>query len=272
MTLPFSAITLIGHSGIGKTTLSNMLGKSGWYHYSGDYRIATRYLNEAINDWLTALAAQVPDLQSLIARDVVRVQGKVGIEQLAVLSAYISKVGKQGLPFAEFCARQRAFAEAEKRAMYDIERFMQIANKRLGLPYFINDAGGSLGEYIDDTALMQFLFSRTLLVYLHAEEDLQSELEARAARYPKPICYDPDFLAKMVSEYGQQIGEKNPDWFDSNDFLAYVGPKMLRHRRARYMALAERYGVLLPVRKVWACQDGTAFLSLLEQAYQEQRG
>ena len=53
---PISRITLMGTSGVGKTTLATMLASAGWFHYSGDYRIATRYLNEPISDWLTELA------------------------------------------------------------------------------------------------------------------------------------------------------------------------------------------------------------------------
>ena len=45
----------MGTSGVGKTTLATMLAAAGWFHYSGDYRIATRYLNEPISDWLTEL-------------------------------------------------------------------------------------------------------------------------------------------------------------------------------------------------------------------------
>ena len=37
-------ITLLGMSGVGKTTLANKLPKQNWFHYSGDYRIGTKYL------------------------------------------------------------------------------------------------------------------------------------------------------------------------------------------------------------------------------------
>ena len=47
---PNKAITLLGMSGVGKTTLANKLPKSKWFHYSGDYRIGTKYLAEPILD------------------------------------------------------------------------------------------------------------------------------------------------------------------------------------------------------------------------------
>ena len=45
-------ITLLGMSGVGKTYISSMLRSHGWFHYSGDYRIGTRYLDEAILDMI----------------------------------------------------------------------------------------------------------------------------------------------------------------------------------------------------------------------------
>ena len=44
-------ISLFGMSGVGKTFSSNILRKSlDWFHYSVDYRIATKYLGEDIVD------------------------------------------------------------------------------------------------------------------------------------------------------------------------------------------------------------------------------
>ena len=48
-------VLLFGMSGLGKTHLSNMLrdtlpDQGGWFHYSVDYRIGTRYMNEYIAD------------------------------------------------------------------------------------------------------------------------------------------------------------------------------------------------------------------------------
>ena len=39
---PHKAITLLGMSGVGKTTLAYKLPSTKWFHYSGDYRIGTK--------------------------------------------------------------------------------------------------------------------------------------------------------------------------------------------------------------------------------------
>ncbi|EEZ80452.1 MAG: hypothetical protein Sup05_0025 [uncultured Candidatus Thioglobus sp.] len=42
-------LTLLGMSGVGKTHLAKLLsGKGKWFHYSGDYRIGAKYLNDDI--------------------------------------------------------------------------------------------------------------------------------------------------------------------------------------------------------------------------------
>ena len=48
---PNKRVSLLGMSGLGKTRLSNMLQSTfNWFHYSVDYRIGTRYLDEHIVD------------------------------------------------------------------------------------------------------------------------------------------------------------------------------------------------------------------------------
>lgn len=260
------AITLIGTSGIGKTTLSERLVSGGWYHYSGDYRIATHYLSEAITDWLETAAAQVPLLATLLKADAVRIQPHTQIENLRALSAYIGKLGQGWLDYDTFCARQRAFAAAEKAAMYDFVAFRDRAARRYGATAFINDAGGSLCEYIDDTALMDYLLTHTLPVYIRADAQLESELLKRAVRYPKPMCYDRIFLTEMVRGYTEQSGAASPDDFDADAFLRYVLPHMMAHRDARAMALVARGGVVLEAKAVWQVRDADDFDELLSAA------
>ena len=55
-----------GMSGVGKTYLSGLLRNSQRFHYSGDYRIGTRYLDEPIMDMIKQQAMQVPFLKELL--------------------------------------------------------------------------------------------------------------------------------------------------------------------------------------------------------------
>ena len=272
MSVPHRRITLFGTSGVGKTTLAERLSRGAWYHYSGDYRIATRYLNEAIADWLEKEAQSHPLLARLIAADALRLQGKARFDNLQILSAYVGKLGRGGYDLATFLTRQRLFADAEKQAMYDVDAFIARAIARHGKHAFINDAGGSIGEYIGDETLFAYLSQHTLLVYIHADDELNEEILRRAIAHPKPICYDPDFLDDAIRAYGELTGEGHPDQFDADNFLRFVAPKMLAHRRARFTELARRYGVMLDAREVWRIQSSEEFEQLLNRAVREQRG
>ena len=62
------SVTLLGMSGVGKTHLSMLLRRHHWFHYSGDYRIGTRYLDEPIMDLIKQQAMQAPFLRDLLRR------------------------------------------------------------------------------------------------------------------------------------------------------------------------------------------------------------
>jgi len=263
---PISRITLMGTSGVGKTTLATMLAAAGWFHYSGDYRIATRYLNEPISDWLTELARREPTLASLLRDDAVSVQGKVSIERLHILSAYIGKLGRDGYDATTFIERQHLFRAAEQAAMQDVPAFIERAERLYGYKAFINDAGGSICE-LDDPAMFQTLATHTCYIYIDTDEAHYAELEARAIAYPKPICYHPHFLQQMIGEYGLMKGGLTPDRFESDDFIRYVTPRMMAHRRERYRELIAQYGgIILNARDIWQLRDAADFHDLLNAA------
>ena len=66
---PQKAVTLLGMSGVGKTHLANKLPKTSWFHFSGDYRIGTKYLEEPILDNIKRQAMQVDFLRDLLRSD-----------------------------------------------------------------------------------------------------------------------------------------------------------------------------------------------------------
>ena len=66
---PRHAVTVFGMSGVGKTRLSAVLQRGGWFHYSVDYRIGTRHMGEFIVDNFKAEAMKVPFLAQLLRSD-----------------------------------------------------------------------------------------------------------------------------------------------------------------------------------------------------------
>ena len=69
----------MGMSGVGKTRLANILRAGDWFHYSVDYRIGTRYLDEAILDNLKSQMMQVPFLRELLRSDSIYIRNNLSL-------------------------------------------------------------------------------------------------------------------------------------------------------------------------------------------------
>ncbi len=94
LSAPRKRVLLFGMSGLGKTHLSNMLRDQGsWFHYSVDYRIGTRYMNEYIADNFKREAMKVPLLRELLMTDSVSIASNITFNNLAPLSTYLGKPG-----------------------------------------------------------------------------------------------------------------------------------------------------------------------------------
>ncbi len=261
------SITLLGMSGVGKTTLSRKLPLDKWFHFSSDYRIATHYLNDHIGDFLIAEAMKVPLLRDLLKSDSIFVASNLTVDNLAPVSAYIGKLGRAdlgGMDLQTFMQRQRLYLKAEIATCYDIGYFKRRAQSLYGYEYFLNDAGGSICE-LDDENVIPYLASETELVYIHADDDLAQAITERALAYPKPLYYNEPFLMQQLAAYKKANDITDVGSIVPNDFIAFVIPRLMQHRRDRYLAIAERYGKIVEARDVFAVRDEADFLDLLAQ-------
>ena len=100
------SITLLGMSGVGKTRLAAILRQRDWFHYSGDYRIGTRYLDEPILDNIKQQAMQIPFLRDLLRNDSIYIANNITVDNLQPVSTFLGKLGdpeRDGLPLDELC-------------------------------------------------------------------------------------------------------------------------------------------------------------------------
>jgi hypothetical protein len=262
------AITLLGMSGIGKTTLANKLPKTEWFHYSADYRIGTKYLGEHILDNIKKQAMKVGFLRDLLRSDSIYIRSNITVHNLAPVSTFLGKVGdhtKGGLSLEEFKERQRLHHEAEIAAMKDVAPFIAKAREIYGYSHFLNDAGGSVCEIADDEAI-RCLADNTLILYLRADEEMEKTLIQRAIDSPKPLYYQEHFLDEKLGEYMRSERLDEIDDIDPDKFVRWIFPKLVDHRRPLYQALADQYGYTVESRDVEQVRDEADILELISNA------
>ena len=260
-------VTLLGMSGVGKTRLAKALRRQNWFHYSGDYRIGTRYLDEPILDNIKQQAMQVPFLRELLRSDSIYISNNITVDNLDPLSSFLGKLGdpeRGGLPLGEFKRRQRMHREAEIAAMRDVPEFIRKAQEIYGYRHFVNDAGGSLCE-LDDPGTLEALAESTVILYIRATQRDEEALLERAETSPKPLFYREAFLDARLEEYLRDRGIPYVAMIDPDDFTRWVFPHLLGERGPRYEAIAREHGYTVSSEEVARVTDEADFVALVER-------
>lgn len=275
---PAHAITFFGMSGVGKTTLSSMLQRHEWFHYSADYRIGTRYMGEHIVDNFKREAMKVPFLRALLRSDSIYIRSNITFENLSPLSTYLGTPGNPalgGLSIGEYRRRQAQHRAAEIRALLDVPEFIGRARDIYGYRHFVCDAGGSLCEVVDpaDPAdpVLACLAEHTLLVYLRGTPAHEAMLVDRFRQHPKPMYYNPGFLDAKWREFKALQGVDDDDAVIPEDFAVWGFAQLLAHRVPLYEAIAQRHGVVLDMEEVAAIGTEQALLERLRPQLEARR-
>lgn len=265
-------ILLFGMSGLGKTHVANLLrATGGWFHYSVDYRIGTRYMGEFIADNFKREAMKVPLLRELLMTDSVYIASNITFDNLAPLSTYMGKPGdpaRGGLPFAEYLKRQAQHREAEISALLDTPRFIDRACDIYGYANFVCDSGGSICEVVDPwnpaDPVLTALSASMLMVWIEGSEAHAAELNRRFDRAPKPMYYQPAFLEATWEEYRATHGVTE-ETCDPDAFVRWTYARALAHRQPRYAAMAE-WGVTLKADDVAQVRSAADIEALVARA------
>lgn len=256
-------------SGVGKSHLSAKLRTCDWFHYSGDYRIGTRYLDEYILDMVKAQMIQVPFLRTLLRNDWIYVRNNIRVNDLGPVLSFVGKLGnpqRGGVELRDFIERQEIYRQAEIKAMYDLPDFIKRAEETYGYQNFINDVGGSLCE-LEEPGVMDLLVRETLILYIKVSNQQQEDLLIeRAQKDPKPLYYRPEFLESHLQLYFEESGLQYAAEIDPDEFARWVFPRLFRSRIPRYDAIADPHGYTVSSDEVAQVNDEKDFLELLEIA------
>lgn len=270
---PSKRVLFFGMSGLGKTYISNILrGAGGWFHYSIDYRIGTRYMGEYIADNAKAEAMKVPFLRDLLLSDSIYIGSNITFDNLTPVSSYLGKPGSTamgGLPMSEYRRRQEQFRLAEIHALLDTEYFIDRAERLYGYPHFICDTGGSICEWVDaedpNDPVLTELSKHTLMVWIKGDEAHTEELIRRFDRAPKPMSYQPEFLSRVWEDYLSKNNVSEAD-VDPDAFIRWTYAQALAHRQPRYEAMAQNWGVTVTADQISAVRDEAGFEDLIASA------
>ena len=261
-------ITLLGMSGVGKTYISKLLRDTGkWFHYSGDYRIGTRYLDEAILDNIKKHMMYDDFLRHLLMSDAIYVNHNIAFDNLTPIASFLGKIGNPelgALPFDEFNRRQILHKNAETCAMLDVAKFIDKTLHIYRYGHFVNDAGGSICEL--DQSSIAALAKHTLIIYLKTDTNSEKLIIQRAQKNPKPLYYEPVFLHAQLKEYLTKKDLNYIACIDPDDFARWVFVKLLYYRLPKYEKIACQYGISIGSEKLYQCQSADDFLTLIDEA------
>lgn len=265
-------ITLLGMSGVGKTRLSDILMNRDWFHYSGDYRIGTRYLDEPILDNIKQQAMRIPFLRDLLRSDSIYIHNNISVDNLTPVASFLGKLGnpeQDGLSLSEFKHRQELHRVAEIASMKDVPGFIQKSHNIYGYKHFINDAGGSLCE-LDDPEVWKILDKYTLILYIKANRADENALIERAKNDPKPLYYREVFLDKQLELYMLENKINYVAMIEPDEFVRWVFPRLFNSRLPRYEAIAKKYAYTVTTEEVSQVTDEASFLQMIETAIKRQ--
>ncbi|MGB0846180.1 MAG: ATPase [Thiolinea sp.] len=269
------SVTLLGMSGVGKTHLSNRLRQHDWFHYAGDYRIGTRYLDEPILDLIKEQAMKVPFLKDLLRKDWIYIANNISIDDPGPVLSFVGKLGNPelgGVPLDEFIHRQAQYRQAEIDAMLDVPEFIRKAQHIYGYQHFVNDVGGSLCE-LDEPGVIELISEHSLILYIRAttKEEEQTLIE-RARSDPKPLYYRAEFLQEQLAVYLDEHGLQYAAEMEPDDFTRWIFPRLFHSRIPRYEKIASDYGYTVTSEEVSQVQNEADFNQLIERAIERGQG
>jgi len=149
--------------------------------------------------------------------------------------------------------------------MKDVAAFIEKGRTIYGYPHFINDAGGSICV-LDDPEPIDVLCRHTVILYIRADESMETELIARQRRSPKPLYYQAPFLDQQLGEYLRESGLDAIEAIDPDEFTRWIFPRLVAHRRPCYESIAARCGYTVSAREAEAVRDEDDFMELVGAA------
>ena len=263
-------VSLLGMSGLGKTNLSNMLQSTfSWFHYSVDYRIGTRYLDEHIVDNFKQEAMKNVFLRDLLLSDSIYISSNLNFNNLSPLSTYLGKPGSEdlgGIDFNLYKKRQKQHREAEILSVMDTNKFIEKSNNIYAYQNFVCDTSGSICEVVNpedpNDPLLNHLSQNTLIILIKGDKKHKDQLIKRFKANPKPIYYNENFLNEKWSNF-KNINNVDNKNVDPDKFILYCFEDLLDHRIPIYDSIAKNWGITINADDISKVKNEKDFINLI---------
>ena len=263
-------VSLLGMSGLGKTKLSNMLQSTfSWFHYSVDYRIGTRYLDEHIVDNFKQEAMKNVFLRDLLLSDSIYISSNLNFNNLSPLSTYLGKPGSEdlgGIDFNLYKKRQKQHREAEILSVMDTNKFIEKSNNIYAYQNFVCDTSGSICEVVNpedpNDPLLNHLSQNTLIILIKGDKKHKDQLIKRFKANPKPIYYNENFLNEKWSNF-KNINNVDNKNVDPDKFILYCFEDLLDHRIPIYDSIAKNWGITINADDISKVKNEKDFINLV---------
>ena len=263
-------VSLLGMSGLGKTKLSNMLQSTfSWFHYSVDYRIGTRYLDEHIVDNFKQEAMKNVFLRDLLLSDSIYISSNLNFNNLSPLSTYLGKPGSEdlgGIDFNLYKKRQKQHREAEILSVMDTNKFIEKSNNIYAYQNFVCDTSGSICEVVNpedpNDPLLTHLYKNTLIILIKGDKKHKDQLIKRFKANPKPIYYNENFLTEKWSNFKNMNNVDNKN-VDPDKFILYCFEDLLDHRIPIYDSIAKNWGITINADDISKVKNEKDFINLV---------
>jgi hypothetical protein len=95
---------------------------------------------------------------------------------------------------------------------------------------------------------------------------MEKKMIQRAIDDPKPMYYQEDFLDQQLSLYLAEVGLSDPGEIVPDDFVRWIFPRHVEHRRPKYQAIADAFGYTIDARAAEKVERDSDFLELIAHA------
>ncbi|MEO0718230.1 MAG: ATPase, partial [Pseudomonadota bacterium] len=119
-----------------------------------------------------------------------------------------------------------------------------------------------------DDPVLRTLVEQSVPIYVRATQADVDQLCARFDLDPKPIYFDEAFLRTLWTEYLSETGQ-SADAVDPDSFMRWSFRRQIDHRRTRYQAIADGWGVTIEKSELETVATETDFVDLIARVLVE---